>query len=310
MDGTVIKDTFLLIPKDPAASTSTIDSVSNKLKDCCGAFSLKALADISSSDEFKNDKAGILFWFDPIISSATMELLKWNGSEYEHEDDLNNDDYGTFYDYGFFINNSGEKFIGYQIEWRKVLTEFGEGSYKIRCSVVSSLAGNSDYDSQEYCLKQYSTFRAEGTVRTEYYMSGIYGFIDNDEKIKDFGSLNWYNSFRLPGFFGFPTTPFKTEYVAYNNGQRLFVEDDQEPEYILKLKPVSYFIHETMRIDILMADKILITDYNSKNPGSFIKKSVQKAGEYSPTWNKLKSKLAGVEIKLRQEFNNLKKFRD
>lgn len=310
LDGTAIKDTFLLIPKNPVSSTTTLDIPEAVVNGCCEDNSLKVLADTATDDEFKNDFSGVLWWFDPLITAATLTLLKWNGSDYAVVESLNNDDFGTLYDFEFFTNDAGENFIGYKINWKLVLEAHDEGSYKVRCSTLSTLAGDVDYDSQEFCLKQYQPSRAEGTVKLEYYLNGITGVIDNDEKVKDFGTINWYNSLRLPGFFGFPGTPFKTEYVQYNTGQRLYVEDEQEPEYTLKLKPVNYFIHETMRIDVMMADRILVTDYNSKNAGTFIQKAIQKASDYTPDWQKLKSKLAGVEVKFRQEFNNLKKLRD
>jgi hypothetical protein len=62
-----------------------------------------------------------------------------------------------------------------------------------------------------------------------------------------------------------------------------------------------------MRTDILQADKTLITDYNTKNVAPFYKKDLKKSTDYSPVWDE-KTKTAPVTIKMRQTFNNLRKF--
>lgn len=310
-DGEAIFDLFFLIPEDPLKTPASIDLPTSRLRECCSAFSLRALADLTTTDPFKNDVAGFLWWFNDVVSSAVLKLFKYdiNVSDYIEIAVLNSTNYGTNYSYGFFVNDNAEKFVGYQLEWKKALTLHGEGSYKVKCEVTSSIGGNITLESPEYCLKHYSPERADGTVKIEYYLNNILGISSDDYKTKDLGSLNWYNSIRVPGYFGFNTSSYESDYIQYNNGQRVWVEDEQEPEFTLKLKPVAQYVHETMRTDILQADRILITDYNSKNPGSFIQKPVIKNSNYEPEWMPLKSKLAPVTVKFKQEFNNHKKLR-
>ena len=109
--------------------------------------------------------------------------------------------------------------------------------------------------------------------------------------------------------FGFPVSTYEQDLIQYQNGQRLYVEDEQEPEYVLKLVPTAAFIHTIMRTDVMQADTTLITDYNANNPELWVQKAVKKNSEYAPNWNKLTNKLASVEVKFIQEFNNLKKLR-
>ena len=58
-----------------------------------------------------------------------------------------------------------------------------------------------------------------------------------------------------------------------------------------------------------MADKIYITDYNNKNIDNYYRREVKKNGGYEPKWYPLKTKLASIDLKMKQAFNNLKKFR-
>jgi hypothetical protein len=310
-DGECITEVFTLVAENPLREIPELDIPKSNIRDCCDAFSIKALADASTIDEFKNDKAGFLWWFDSFIISSNLILQKFNNTTKVFEDliALTDDTYGTNYNYGFFENDNEEKFIGYKMEWRNVLMIHGAGGYRVKCTATTAIADTLDIYSANYCLKQYTPERADITVRIEYYLNNITGISDNDKKIKDFGNLDWYNSFRLNGFFGFPSSTYQSEYVEYNNGQRQWVEDEQEVEYTLKLKQTPSFIHETMRTDVLQADRIFITDYNSNNPLKFVKKQVIKNGEYSPDWKRLQTKLAGVEVKFKQEYNNLKKLR-
>lgn len=309
LDGEAITQDFYLIPENPIPVTPTLDLPESSTKDCCGDFSLKVLADIGSTNEFKNDVSGFLWWFNSFISTATLKLYKFDETinDFAFLVNLNNATYGTFYSYGFFVNDSNESFIGYQLEWKKVLTLHGAGGYKVVCTPTLAIGGTGTLESPTYCLKQYHHKLADGTVRIEYNLNHITGISTEDKLIKDLGELNWYNSLRLRGFFGYGTSTYEQDYIQYNNGQRVFVEDEQEPEYVLKLFPQPQFVHDIMRTDVLQGDAIYITDYNSKNAGTFIQKAVIKNGDYAPDWKKLQSKLASVEVKFRQTFNNLKK---
>lgn len=308
-DGESITEIFYLIAENPIPSQVSLDLPVKDLNDCCSDFSLKALADTATADPFKNDIAGFIWWFNDVVSSATLTLLKHNGSTYVSSATLNNSTYGTFYSYGFFVNDEGEKFIAYKLEWKKVLTLLGEGSYKVKVDATLSIGGTATLESPEYCLKQYTPYRADKTMKIEYYLNGIKGISGEDKNRKDFGSLNWYNSVRIPGYFGYPNSEYEEDRVQYNNGQRLYVEDEQEPEFVMVIRPIPYFLHEILRTDVMQADTILVTDYNSKNAGKFIQKQVFKSSGYPPKWKPLQSKLAPIELKFKQEFNNLKNFR-
>ena len=303
-----IKQNFYFVPNNIIPSQDTPTLLNIKDKECC--FELKVFGNTLTSDFLQNDKNGFLFWFKKdLISTIDLSLEKLVNDNWLTVTGLSNNSYGTFYPWLFFVNDSDEGFIGYQIEWRNVLINFDEGAYRVKCSVTTVLGSSFSTTSLEYCLEKYSAFRAEGTVRIEYNISGVSGDKNNDKIKKDFGNLFWYNSIRLKGYFGFPEDTYEQDYVLYNNGQRAYVTDEQEPEFILHLKHMPAYVHDIMSVDVLRADQILISDYNARNAQRWVQKAVQKPNEYKPVWKHMKNKQAPVTIRLRQEYNNLKKTR-
>ena len=293
-----------LIKDNPVTEDVTV--VDEKLLDCESDFVWKVLADASNNNELRNDKNSFIFSFDKdAIEDAKIYLTNSDGLDVLLEA---NTTYGTPYGFGFFENNQNEKLVGYLIDWRSVLIENGECVYKIRCDYTTSFGSTGSLYSKSFCLKQYTDFRAENTVRIEYYQNGILGVNENDKKVRDYGTLNWYNQYRFNGIFHYTNSAYKIDEIVYNNGNIVTVEDEQTPEYLLNLKPTPFFKHEILRTDILQSDEILITDYNSKNIEKYYKKSVKKVGDFAPKLVPYRSKLAGVEIKFKQAFNNLRKF--
>jgi hypothetical protein len=310
-DGECIKEDFLLIPDNPFPVTIEPD-LPDRQFDCCNDFFLYVLADTGSGDDLKNDKKCFTWFFPSVITTVVMELQKHNGTQYVTVATLNDNTYGTYHAYGFFTNPQDEKFVMYEMEWKNVLTLHGPGQYVILVTLTAAIGSpalSGTFYSYEYCLSQYTPQTAQGTVRIDYMLKGITGRIDTDLKAKDYSTLEVQDQIRLKGFFGYPVAEYTTDYVTYNDGSRKFVEDEQEPEYILKLKPAPAFVHNLMRIDVMMADSVAITDYNNQNAENLVYKYVQKASGYAPDWKYLKTKLAPVEVKWRQEFNNLRKLR-
>lgn len=302
------KDLFYTLPQATVVGT-TPDLPPSTLRGCGCEETLKVLADDTGAD-LNNDKSGFIWWFNDTIVEATLSLQKWVDGAWSSIETLDNNDFGTAYEYGFFTNDAGEKFIGYQLNWSDVLDEHGEGSYRVICETEDYL-GNTPTPlySYEFCLKTYTPERANKTVRVEYNMDGVYGINENDQAVKDFGGLNWYNAFRLPGFFGFPVPKHTSEFVQYNTGQRVPVSDSQEPEFGLSLNYIPFFVHEVMRTDVLQSEEIYITDYNKDNISNLVRKRVYRASDYVINYKKMIKKTAPANCTFHQTFNNFKRTR-
>lgn len=310
-DGECIKQDFVSILENPFPVTLQPD-LPDRTTDCCIKFFIDVLADASDADPLRNDFKHFIWYFQPVIISVVMTLQKKVGAVYVDQATLNNNTYGTFEAYGTFTNNQGEKFIRYRLDWRTVLTAFGLGLYRVKVlstAGIGSPALTGTFYSHEYCLMPYTEIRADGTVRIEYWMNGVTGRADDDRKFKDYGTINHDDQLRIRGSFGFPKSGYEKSYTEYADGNRPFVEDTQEPEYVLDGKEHPFFIHEEFRINIMQADEIAITDYNAMNVVNYVQKYVQPVSGYEPEWKKLQSKLAPIDIKFRQQYNNLRKLR-
>lgn len=306
IEGECVKKTFFILK--PSKPVVNLDIPVNPLPGCCNDYVIKALAD-GGNNTAQNDTNTIIYWFDPIIDTATMKLQKWVNGAWVDMPAITASNYGKYGEYGYYTNREGEKFISLEISWKNVYNLQGTGSYKVVTSYHSPIDGDQEIESYEYCLQRYTAFNAEGTVRLEYTLSGQTGDIADDTKIKDYGTLKVYNTLRVKGFFGYPKASYKEEKTEYNNGQWKYVEDEQTPVYSLKLLLLPFFIHEIIRTDFMMADIKAITDYNARNNGRFISKRVHKDSGYEPNWYKLGSNLATVDLQFTPEFNRFRKFR-
>ena len=300
-----------LIPTNPI-DEDTIVLAPEKIN-CSSDLVWCVLADTTSSDPLKNDANNFIQWFNKdVVDIAVVSLVKSDGTIIPLTGITL---YGTPYDYGFEIipgvtvNGYNESAVGYNIDWKKVLTLLGEDTYYIQFDISTIFGATKTITSETYCLKQYTVDRANGTVRIEYILNGLLGKTNKDDELNDYLSANWTNQHRFSGVFHYVNSAYKTDEIMYSNGLSEFVESDQSPEYILKLKPIPAFKHNLLRTDILMADSIYITDYNTRNIENYYRKQVINSGGYDPKWYTLQSKIASVELKFKQAFNNLKKFR-
>lgn len=298
------QDVFMIAEFPVTQETQVLDP---KKLNCCSDLVWNVLASSTDANELKNDINSFLWWFNKdAISTAVLHLIKDNGTPIQL---TSSSIYGTAYNYGFYVNGSREKLVGYVIDWHKVIQVLGEGMYRVTCTSTTIFGGTTIQTSESYCLKEYTVERANNTVRIEYYIKGILGINKFDNKFRDYGTLNWYNQHRFNGHFQYVKSEYKKDYVQYTNGERQFVEDEQEPEYSLTLKPIPMFKHDVIRTDILQADDTIITDYNYKNIDNYYQKNVKISSSYEPKWNTLLSKLASVDLKFKQKTNKLKKFR-
>lgn len=307
LDGEITYLNCGVIRNNPSRGVVTPNIPASQLSGCCD-FTLKVFAD-NTGNETQNDKSTIIHCYDSICSSASMELFKRVSGAWVSMSSITDNTYGTFNAFGYFVNSLSQKFISFEIDWSLVLAAFGEGNFKVITTSNDSIFGTKTVDSYEYCLMTYSSSLADGQVRLEYWLSGVTGDIEDDTLYKDFGTLSVYNSLRLDGFFGYPKATYKEDRIEYNTGKHVYVEDEQTPVFKLKLSLIPFVIHEILRTDFMMADELAITDYNSQNNASYVKKYVVKNSGYDPKWYELKSNFASIELEFKQQYNRFRKLR-
>lgn len=281
MNGQAIKqDIYILRPTVP--DSPTMQEVVNATG--C-SFELPALAELDPTDDHFNDKHSVIWFFGELFSDIKIYLQKKSGSTWNDVTELTDDTYGTMYDFGFFVNKFSESAIGYLIEWTKVLNEEGVGSYRVRVTGTQSIGDFEDQYSFEFALKAYTSSRADRTVRVEWNRSGCLGNRLKDEKIDDYGILDWYNQIRIPNsIFGFDTSEPTKNYVRYPNGSNVWLGDSQIEELTWNIYALPSYIHRFIQIDIMQAGKQTFTDYNKLAPTQNVDREVVSTSGYKPDW--------------------------
>ena len=274
---------------------------------CCEDLVWNVLANSGGANPIKDDKTSFLKAFNYLtVNAAVIILIKEDLSEINL---TSSSVYGTPYNFGFYTNEQNKKGVGYLVDWKKVFDTLGVGQYKFECRITTIFGESQSIKLGTYCLKEFSTYNANNTVRIETNINGEIGESENDYTTFDFANLNWYSQYRFDGSFNYTNSTYKEDSIKYDNGEIVTIEDEQTPEFLLSLKPIPAYKHDIIRTNVLMADKIYITDYNNKNIDNYYRREVKKNGGYEPKWYPLKTKLASIDLKMKQAFNNLKKFR-
>lgn len=305
MNGTAIKENFFTLSTAIGITTNAVIPQFNRSG--CN-YALPALAELEPSDEMKNDRHSVIWFFSPLYTGAELFLQKKNAAgEYEDVDAMNNDDYGTFSEFGFFVNKFSESAIGYQIEWTYVLQAHGQGVYRVKMVSTRPTGSDPDQYSFEFNLETYTDDRADGTVRVEWNRYGSLGDRNNDEKVMDFGTLDWYNQLRIPdSMFGLPTSEIIRTSTRYQTGRKVWLSDQQVEVLTWNIVGLPGFLHDFLRVDMFMSGVITFTDYNSLSPVPTKNRQVITSSNYEPDWVVgVDLGRANVTLKFNPHFENL-----
>lgn len=205
-----------------------------------------------SSDFWKNDKNDFLFKRFVGVDTVEMEL-HLDGNKVA---DLIDDTYGTYF--GGFLNGTPEQqlYKGYLLDWNLIQAAFGNGDYQLKAT-LDIIGSVSNFESRIFRLITFTDELASSTVRIETIQDG--NIIGSQF---DFTGLEWYGSFRIPGKFGNPTPIYETDVYVTTQRRRKQIQDKMEREWHLNTRLISYEVAKVFIYNKLMANQILITDYD------------------------------------------------
>ncbi|GAG92556.1 unnamed protein product [marine sediment metagenome] len=103
--------------------------------------------------------------------------------------------------------------------------------------------------------------------------------------------------------FGNNQSSFEREFVRYQTGEDVFVKDQQVESYQLITGYYPEYLHKFIKVDILQADEILVTNYFNNGNATHVERSVVASSDYSPNWS-YNSKYASVEVEFTQRYQN------
>jgi hypothetical protein len=306
--GEAIFENFKIIATNPTTPNSVLDLPKFSASSCC--YDLPVFAELIFTKDFNNDKSSVIWFYSEAFSDSLLELEQYINGTWTKVADLNDATYGTYYAFGFFINNQQEKAVGFEIDWKLVLSGLGVGKYRVK-TVETNIFGTTNKYSLEWTLKAYSSEIVNETTRISWWISGLTGDSSNDQVKRDFGDLDWFNEIRLPNsLFWSKTSEYEKEYVQYQNGQSKWIKDERTRSYKFELNAAPNYIHELLSGETFQADTIMITDYNSNNPAmdkdcnpELVEKFVKLSSSYEPSWH-MNSKYASVELTFINEYQN------
>ena len=221
-------------------------------KECC--YTHLVFGDATSNTDYKNDYSG--FYHQRQLPNESIDFVLYH-YELDNEFDLNDSTYGQYFDFGAFDSNQNLK--GYLVEWKKVLAEIGEGSFKI--IKRQNIAGvDVETSSFVFTLRQYSTRLANGTTRIDIIMNGL--LVESDV---DFAGTNWAHSLRVPGFFGDREPQFEEDNLIDRDYDKEQITMSQTNEYKYQTNLIPFCITDEIRDFILFGNDIFVTDYNLNN---------------------------------------------
>lgn len=292
--GEVQKQTVLYF-QDVSEETVRPDLIANPFKKCC--VDRVVLADIDSSDTGKNDFAAPIV-FAPIKYTVAISLEEKTGDAWAKIADLNDSTYGTLYNYR---EKNNVKPASYRLEWKRVLEEHGSGCYRI----AFDLGVRVEY-SDEYTLKQYTQEVADESVRFEFIMNSVIGSKKQGFK-RDFVGLNHTDQIRIyDSSFGKRTADIEVESVRLNSGKERTYKKEFREKYELEVREIRISTLKALLYDMLMADEIKATDYNSDNEDIFVDHEVEIEGSFEPEYHNGTAKQS-VVLNFVDKFNNHRK---
>jgi hypothetical protein len=77
--------------------------------------------------------------------------------------------------------------------------------------------------------------------------------------------INWYDSIRFYGFFGYETAEYARDYIKYATGEIKKIRDEAIKSFSMKSSQMPSWFHERFYAYALMADQLYVSDYNLNN---------------------------------------------
>lgn len=270
--GVTLRTNHYIHHKDTVQATTSLVSEGG---DCCWCSCdtiIPAFADLDNpTDKAKND---FFSWILKLPLNATITAT------------LTNLDSDT--DYVITDNTLGRLFAtgvlktqvwGFIVDWYKVANTHGFGNYQMNLTVENGASQeifNKDYP--KFQLLPYSCQAAHNTVRIESHNSGYIegGFdyrgidiTDNAGGIKATPEVYWKQQIRWWGRLDIINHPVQTDNIYDNYRNLEQVQTQIEDEYNLRLEFIKTDVSKQIIYDNLLADYVLINDYNANSVDTY-----------------------------------------
>ncbi len=258
---------------------------------------------------YENDMNSF-FILDPLRRTVKFRLFRLSNGVAVQVNSNMNSTYGTIKAYGSIPTNPN--YTGIILNWGAVLALHGAGFYVVVLSTASSIPDNNNRQpfckwSEPFKLLPFTCNLAHRTVKFESTNSGKLGSITEDGVVYDLCGFSYYDSIRVPGFFGEEKTSYNTTELEYQNGLIDLVSDEALQTFTFRSRLLPKWLHDRMKAYMGMADKTLVSDYNRNNADYNIKrKYIRVNGPWEPKWNG-QNLLSSVEVQFKEGIESVYK---
>jgi hypothetical protein len=258
----VKRDITAVQPFNPPQARETVCGC-----DFATCFTERVFADVEASGDFwKADKSDFLFRKQSSSDTVVFEL--WKKGRLVTA--LNNNTYGDYY--ASFTDTALQ--TGFVVDWTTIFAAFGGGIYtvKIQYTTFGTLY---TLESREFNLLPYKPELAHNTVRIESYQTGniIGSDVDYSLVLADLPK-GWYSSIRLEGRFWASGNDLVLDQFlnfAYEVTQN---NNEVVNEYSFETRIIPDSVNTRITQDQILANSVLITDYNLYASRIFRRKEV------------------------------------
>lgn len=224
---------------------------------CCD----KILALAGGDEDWQNDKASFIYGaaYDNgggVIINMYLQKDNVDIHELDSESPL-----GIHYPLGTWNNVTAQKlYSGFEIEWALVLQMFGYGNYSVRAEILIGENEPLEELSECYEVREYNCSLADNSVYFEWVQNGETKF-----GAFDFTGMNWRQYRRVKGKFAQWKPTIEKDSVLYSNYYEKQVQDSVPNKYVFESELLMYPTTKKLIEDVMLADDIYITDYNTFN---------------------------------------------
>jgi hypothetical protein len=293
------QDFELLLEEEVVKDLSSI----GRANEC--EFELPVFAYLADTgNTYKNDSSYFLLSLTNRYSTPEFYLEVQNGCNWDEVAQLTDSTYGEYYTF-----TSKPKWAGYRIDWHLVYTLEGVNCYRVRQESTNITDATIEIDySYKYNLRAYTDGLADKTTKINYTINGgKRGSTVNNKKVINYKDVVWNREIRLPqSFFGFESSEFTRESTKYKTGAVVWTKDEQVETIGFNARRIPYSLHRELKITMLQADEIYISDYNegNPNPDKYDHLRVKGSSSYEPTWNSYTT-YAPIQLTFEPYYQNL-----
>ena len=235
--------------------------------DFATCFSERVFADVEGSGDFwKADKTDFLFRKQ--LSSDTVVFELWKKGRLVAT--ITNNTLGDYY--ASFIDTALQ--AGFVADWTSIFNAFGGGIYTVKIQ-YTTLGTSYTLESREFHLLPYKPELAHNTVRIESYQTGniIGSDVDYSLVLSDLPN-GWYSSIRLEGRFWANGNSLEVNEYLNSNYQVTQNNNEVINEYSFETRIIPDSVNTRITQDQILANSVLITDYNLYASRIFRRKEV------------------------------------